>query len=169
MAKGAFPWRDFFRRIVPPLVVWGLVGWWIGHKVVAIPHLRVDKLLTLIAVFFDIGGVVLLSQFVAGNERYRRFVANTLSDQFSGLFGGIIVGLFLFYQFGHDGPSKGTLGEMWNGIILCSLALSMFMSTIFSENKGTLSEATRANILGGLFLGLGLLLHLASAFLDLYS
>jgi hypothetical protein len=145
-------------------------GLLLGRFLEALPHLKEFKLYSVIAVVFDTLGIIALSERVLDSAKWRRIIhyyvgINILMFALGGYFGVVV-----YHHLLGDGPAHVAVGHLLYGPTLFTMVMIlMFLSSVADiwETHFGISERTKTFVIGGVFLGSGLLLHFVSAVLDL--
>ncbi|MGY0627689.1 MAG: hypothetical protein ACW7DS_18430, partial [Paraglaciecola chathamensis] len=71
------------------------IGVFFGVRLSAVDNLETFKVLNVIGLFYDIVGLLILSEIFSENQSYQKFVADTFSGLFMWAHMGIPIGILL--------------------------------------------------------------------------
>lgn len=164
--------RDLLLRVLLPAFIYGAIGWWFGSKIVAIQNVQTFKILNIIGLTFDLGGILVLSHFVASSVRIQRFIANEFIENFVAFLISAIVGAIAYSFHGKPGPSTEALKDMAMAgtIVLVGPVINTILTFIVGiDSRMPYTDETKCKLFGFSLLAFGLLIQLYAAVLDLYS
>ncbi len=148
-----------------------LAGIYLGVSVSRLPTLEPFKLLNILGLTLDLLGLLVLSEFVLGSERWTTFVVKWIAGLL--LWGQTVVplGAALGAEVFGDGPSSSRAASFFFALFAYSLIpLAILDSTVFNPTRLTDADKTqRARRFGLLLLVSGILVQIVAAFHDLHS
>lgn len=165
-------WREFAKKYLPVVIAGLFVGWWVGSELVAIPNLQPFKVLNIIGLTADLGGIVILSRQVAQNPMYQSLIAGTIAENLYGFFFMASAGLLLRSLHGPVGVSSAQLESLSTGIFFYLVTPFAAYFPAVSEHfisRGQWSDERKTIALGGSLLILGVVVQIWAAYLDLHS
>lgn len=164
--------RDTLFRAVVPMTLYALFGWWVGGKLAAYPGLVDYKVFNSCGAAMTILGMVVLSQLVVDNPRYKAIVLEHVAGQFLLLLtvggGGLLVYAMAFAQ----GPSAQVVEAVGPQYYMYFVLPSMmFMNFTVNgvDNPLPWSDKTRITAFGAYLSGGGMLLQLYAAIKDMWT
>lgn len=164
-------WRDWFR-ILFPIALYAGFGWWIGKKLDGHPGLVAYKFFNVVGYVMALCGMIVLSQLVVANERYKSFILEHFSKQVLAfvIFSGAAL---MFYALcWSEGPSAKVLEDFGPRFFFFFSMPSMllFNAAIHGvEHKLPWSDKTRFSAFGAYLTFGGTLLQFYAALCDLFN
>lgn len=148
------------------LVVYTAALYWVWTWMVsAKPDLPIHKVIELLAVVYDIGAAILLSQLVVRSEHVQRFVSTVVAEHLWVFYCGMMFAGMLVGWRHHLPVEVKNSGGM---VILFAYACGTPALVGLLEDAA-LPHARRAAIIGLYFLFGGLALHLVAAWMDMFA
>ncbi|MDT8992800.1 hypothetical protein RQP54_18145 [Curvibacter sp. APW13] len=163
--------RDTLFRIVVPMALYAALGWWVGDKLASYPGLVAYKFFNTCGATMSILGMVVLSQLVVENPKYKAIILEHVAEQFLLLLtvgGG---GLLIYAMHWTQGPSAEVvegLGPRFYMYFVLPSMVFLNMSVNGVEHKLPWSEKTRVTAFGAYLAGGGMLLQLYAAIKDMW-
>lgn len=149
-----------------------ILGGFFAFHLSQIEALETFKVLNVIGLFYDILGLIILSEILISNERFQRFVADTLSALFMSAHFAIPAGLSitaLFLSTINGFPSALTVMVIGVGFLVWAL-LPIFLveDVVFKPKiKRFQTPYSRSRFFGGFLLITGLIIQFIAALQDL--
>ena len=164
--------RDTLIRIVIPSVLYAAFGIWVAEKLAAHPGLLTYKVFNVVGCSMALLGMVVLSQLVVANERYKALILETVSQQVLAflIFSG--AALMLFSMHWAKGPSASSLEKFGPQYFFVFVLPSMVFFNIGINGVDRplpWSDKTRYTAFGAYLAGGGMLLQLYAAVSDLMA
>ncbi|MGY0579984.1 MAG: hypothetical protein ACW7DR_18325 [Paraglaciecola chathamensis] len=148
------------------------IGVFFGVRLSAVDNLETFKVLNVIGLFYDIVGLLILSEIFSENQSYQKFVADTFSGLFMWAHMGIPIGILLSgigltYFSGY--PSSEISRGIGAGIMIWMIIPSFLIEDIVFRTKLNKFQTpqSRSRFLGGFLLLSGLLVQFVAAIKDL--
>jgi len=165
-------WKPFLKSFLPFWVLYGVIGWWFGSKLIAIPNLQGFKVLNILGLAADFAGIIILSRFVSQNARYQKLVAGPIAEQIYSFLFVSVTTVFVRCHAGQSGVSSTQLQAISGNLFMFMLVpVSGFLPAFTEKVIPTLkwTEERKTSALGGALLVFGVLVQIWAAVLDLYS
>lgn len=149
-----------------------LVGAFFGYHLSNLEDLETFKVLNVIGLFYDILGIIILSEALSTSERFQRFIAEIFSGLLMWAHMGIPIGIlfvgFILTIIGGFPSAKIAMG-IGTGFMLWMLLPSFVVEDVVFRGKIKRfpTPKSRSRFLGGFLLITGLLVQLAAAIRDL--
>lgn len=164
--------RDTLFRLVIPGTLYIAFGVWAGMKLDALHSLITYKVINVVGYGLAFLGLVVLSQLIAGSERYRKFILNHVSEQIVGflVFSGVAFALYSMHW--SHGPSAKVLETFGLKYFMFFAAPSMLILNIGVhgvDHPVPWSDTARYTVLGAYLAGGGMVLQLYAAVSDLFA
>ncbi len=164
--------RDTLIRIAFPFTVYAGFGLWVGWKLAGHHGLVAYKIFNVIGYVMALLGMVVLSQLVVENERYKAFILEHVSEQ---VFAFLICSggaLMLYSLHWATGPSSVAIEDFGPRYFFYFVMPSMMFFNFGVhgvENPLPWSDRTRYTAFGAYLAGGGMILQCYSAFCDLMA
>jgi hypothetical protein len=149
-------------------------GVWLAYSLGAIQGLQTFKLLNAVGIVYGLLGVIVLSEFVTQNERWRSIVVNTLSGlsiwaQGAIPLGGALFSIPLFIFFSDDFPSSLKVFKAFGAYFGFALLPTFLVEDLVFVPKLARSKdpLVRTRIFGLLLVIFGMVAQLIAAVQDL--
>ena len=147
-----------------------MCGGAIAYRLGSIQQLEIFKILNIVGIIYSLIGVLVLSEFVAQNERWRRFVVDKLSGVMiwaHGIipFGAATTSLVLFVVAKSEFPSSGVVGTSFMAFALYALIPTFIVEDLVFVPKSARFKDTvlRTRIFGLFLVASGLTVQLIAA------
>ncbi len=161
-------------RLIAIIVIgFTLLGAYLMSVISNIPGFQPFKVLNVIGIAYDILGVLLLSQLVMSREDVQKDVVVIFERIAYAFIQGILLGAFTFCIFAGVFFSEGQRSESLNTMslylspILLGTMLVVGVHTLGLDQDSGLSPKKKVTTMGVFFLGVGLVLQLLGAVIDL--
>jgi NADH:ubiquinone oxidoreductase subunit 6 (subunit J) len=150
------------------------LGGGIAYFLGSLKHLETFKILNIVGMIYGLIGVVVLSEFVAQNEKWRRFMVEKISGLLIWAHGTIPLGaaltsLALYLVSRDEFPSSEIVGKSFMGFALYAVLPTFFVEDyVFSPKTERHKDPILRTRIFGLFLVIsGMLVQLIAAIQDL--
>jgi len=164
--------RNTWFRIVIPCISYGVFGLWVGATLTRHHGLVTYKIFNVVGYILAMLGMVVLSQLVVQNTRYKAFILKHLSGQFL-LFLIISGGVLMLYSLHWaNGPSAAAMEDFGPRFFFFFVMPSMlFINFGVGDGDNTLpwSDETRYTVFGAYLAGAGMVLQIYAAICDLLA
>jgi|TARA_B110000503_G_C7126679_1_gene404932 hypothetical protein len=149
-----------------------LVGAFFGYYLSKLEDLETIKVLNVIGLFYDILGIIILSEVLISNEKFQKFVSNIFSGLFMWAHMGMPMGILicsLVLQFVGGFPSTSITAGIGGGFLLWMVIPSFVVENVvfLGKIKKYSTPKSRSRFLGGFLLVTGLLVQFVAAIKDL--
>ncbi len=159
---------QLFCAFISVLLAAGAV---LGWRVAAHPKLETFKLLNIFGLTYDFLGLVVLSEFVAESERWKKLVVRRVAGLL--LWGQTVIpmGAAAGAWIAGDLPSAAKATSFFLLLFVYSLLpLAVLDATVFYPRSPDLQDITqRTRRFGLMLLVSGVMVQLAASFMDLYA
>ena len=152
------------------------VGAGVAYRLGSLQKLEMFKVLNIVGIIYGLVGVVVLSEFVAQNETWRRFMVERLSGLLIWAHGAIPLGaavtsLILYLAARNQFPSAIIVGPSFMGFAFYSLIPTFFVEDfVFVPKSPRLKDPLLRTRIFGLFLIVtGIVVQLIAAIQDVFS
>lgn len=159
------------RIFVGALAATGALGIAIGYVLSGYTKLETFKLLNIVGLFYDLLGIIVLSEIVANSTAVRNFFVEWVSGSLIWAQTVIPLGALIGTAFGYSLPSSGVAAKFLVSFFAYSvLVLGVMEATVFVPKlRWFQSFETRSHMFGLILLVTGVLIQLVAAFKDLNS
>lgn len=159
------------RIFLVAAVAIGAVGIAIGYMLSGYAKLETFKLLNIVGLFYDLLGIILLSEIVAKGPSVKKFFVDWVSGSLIWVQTIIPLGALLGTAFGYSLPSSGVAAKfLASFFFLLVLVLGVMEATVFVPKLAWFqSLETRYRMFGLILLVTGICIQLVAAFKDLNS
>jgi len=156
---------------VGALTVTGALGVAIGYVLSGYTHLETFKLLNIIGLFYDLLGIVVLSEIVSNRTVVKVFFVKWVSGSLIWAQTVIPLGALMGTGLGYSLPSSGVAAKFFGSFFAYSvLILGLIEATVFVPQRRSFQNLeTRSHMFGLILLVTGVLIQIVAAFKDLNS
>lgn len=155
------------------MLLFFVVGGGIAYVLGSHKNLEIFKILNIVGIIYGLLGIIVLSEFVAQNEKWRCFVVEKLSGILIWAHGTIPLGtavtsLTLYLVSREQYPSSEIVGTSFLGFSLYALLPTFFVEDyVFNPKKEHLKDHVLRTRIFGLFLVItGMVVQLIAAIQD---
>ncbi len=145
-----------------------------AYRLGSLQELETFKLLNIVGIMYGLVGVIVLSEFVAQNEKWRRFVVEKLSGVLIWAHGAIPLGaattsIVLFLIARDQFPSSPIVGTSFLGFAFYALIPTFFVEDyVFVPKSARFADPLiRTRVFGVFLVVTGMVVQLISAVQDL--
>ena len=155
------------------MVLLATVGGGIAYRLSSIPKLELFKILNIVGIAYGLVGIVVLSEFVIQNEKWRLFVVEKLSGILIWAHGAIplgasatTLGLFVFAR--EQFPSALPIGASFVGFMFYSIIPTLFIEhfVFVPKHQHYKDPVLRTRIFGLFLVVTGMVVQLIAAVQD---
>ncbi len=159
------------RIFVGILAAIGTLGIAIGYVLSGYTKLETFKLLNIVGLFYDLLGIIVLSEIVAKSAAVKKFFVDWVSGSLIWAQTVIPLGALLGTAFGYSLPSSGEAAKfIVNFFVYSTLILGVMEVTVFAPKlRWFQSLETRSHMFGLILLVTGVFIQIVAAFKDLNS
>jgi len=158
------------------ILIFGLIslGTLFGFALSAVNDLEIFKVLNVIGLFYDIVGLIILSEVLSQSEKFQKFIADIFSGLFMWAHMAVPIGIFLsgfILNYISEYPSAKITSGIGVGILFWMFIPSLVVEDIVfkAKTKRFQTPKERSRFLGGFLLLSGLLIQFIAAIKDLLA
>lgn len=169
--RDRFSNRTLFLLYSGYFLVFALIGSLATRWLTTIPNLAVYKVYNLVGQLYNLIAVILLTPLVSERDRINRLVVGPIAEAFHGATTGIFCGVLVGATLARTSESSAAVGALLTPSMLMIFVNINLIGVFVAEQSNPLGldVRRRAKVFGAITLGVGLLLQLYGAYLDLIS
>jgi len=159
------------RIFAGALAVVGALGVAVGYVLSGYAKLETFKLLNIVGLFYDLLGILVLSEIVTKSAAVKYFFVEWVSGSLIWAQTVIPLGALIGTAVGYSLPSSGVVAKFFVSFFAYSvLVLGFIEATVFVPKlRGFQNLETRSHMFGLILLVTGVVIQLVAAFKDLNS